>query len=117
MPRRHRLSGRESGRAGTKAEKSTKQSNPWLSRSLKDEWLRRIQIPLRRDAMQRELECYKRWFEEHRPHQSLGGKTPREFYDGCEQSTPADAKRPLKLVVRFHEGRRALPIVELKNAA
>jgi putative transposase len=87
-------------------------------RSLKDEWLRRIQVPFRREAMQRELAWYKRWFEEHRPHQSLGGRTPREVYDGIEVETPTvESTRPLELVVNFHGGRRALPIVELKNAA
>jgi putative transposase len=87
-------------------------------RSLKDEWLRRIQVPFRRDAMQRELAWYKRWFEEHRPHQALEGRTPREVYAGFEAETPpVDVARPLELVVHFHGGRRVLPIVELKNAA
>jgi hypothetical protein len=68
--------------------------------------------------MQRELACYKTWFETHRPHQSLAGKTPREFYDGSAiEPAPVDRNHPIELVVNLHEGRRELPIVEVKNVA
>jgi hypothetical protein len=89
--------------------------------SLKDEWLRRILIPLDRDAMQRDLSCYFDWFARQRPHQGLDGRTPQEVYDGV----PVVAREKLKasevprsqLVVSFHEGRKQLPIVELRQAA
>jgi transposase InsO family protein len=89
-------------------------------RSLKEEWLRRIRIPLTRRAMHRELTSYARWFETHRPHQGLGGSTPLEV-SGAPTSATAerpiiDRLRPFDLVVRFHEGRRQLPIVELRQA-
>ena len=48
------------------------------SRSLRARWLRRIQVPLRREAMRHENSTYVRWYEEYRPHQGLGGQTPRE---------------------------------------
>ena len=87
-------------------------------RSLKDEWLRRIHVPLRRDAMRRDLDCYQRWFERYRPHQGLGGRTPHEIYNDAESPLPVvDTGSPLELVVHYHEGRRELPIIELKNAA
>ena len=93
--------------------------------SLKEEWLRRILVPLRRDAIRRELSCYFRWFEQHRPHQGLGGRTPKEVYDGLPETgreTKMETLKPptiprLDLVVRFHENRRQLPIVEIKRAA
>ena len=92
--------------------------------SLKDEWLRRIFVPLRRDAMRRELASYVSWFAEHRPHQGLDGRTPNEVYDGrpaCDVASQAQQKPPAicpcELVVRLHEGRRQLPIVELRRAA
>ncbi len=89
--------------------------------SLKDEWLRRILVPLDRDAMQRDLSCYFDWFTRQRPHQGLDGRTPQEVYDG--EPVVAKEKREAKeiprteLLVRFHEGRRQLPIVELRRAA
>ncbi len=109
-------------------------------RSLKDEWLRRIAVPLRRDAMRRELSCYVAWFHELRPHQGLSGRTPVEVYDGLEPANtaarmeprprwPTDsrcalpsaklASRPRGLVlnVTFHGGSPHLPVAELKEAA
>ncbi len=89
--------------------------------SLKDEWLRRILVPLDRDAMQREMSLYLDWFARHRPHQGHDGCVPQEVYDG--EPVVAKEKREAKeiprteLLVRFHEGRRQLPIVELRRAA
>ena len=92
--------------------------------SLKDEWLRRIVVPLSRETMRRELALYSSWFAEHRPHQGLDGSTPNEVYDGrpaCDVAIK-EKQKPTKiprreLVVRFYEGRRQLPIVELRRAA
>jgi len=109
-------------------------------RTFKDEWLRRIAVPLRRDAMRRELSCYLTWFHELRPHQGLGGRTPIEVYDGrhpanetprteprlrrpldsaCALPAAKISSRPsrLRLNVNFHGGSRHLPVVELKDAA
>ena len=92
--------------------------------SLKDEWLRRIVVPLSQEAMRRELDSYASWFAEHRPHQGLDGRTPNAIYDGrpvCKlashpQQMPKTIPRR-ELVVRYHQGRRQLPIVELRRAA
>ena len=87
--------------------------------SLKEEWLRRILVPLDRDAMQRELACYSEWFERWRVHQGLGGETPRDVFEGrptVEKTRPKATAIPRsELVVRFHEGRGQLPIVEIKR--
>jgi putative transposase len=109
-------------------------------RSLKEEWLRRGVVPLRRESMRRHVSSYLGWYFEFRPHQGLGGRTPKEVY---ERRRPANKRarwepRPkwpkaspcatprakpkrsppfrLAVVVRFHEGSRHLPIVELKRA-
>ena len=92
--------------------------------SLKDEWLRRISIPLSQEAMRRELASYASWFAEYRPHQGLDGRTPHEVYNGTLPSevasqgdqTPQTIPRR-NLVVHFHDDRRQLPIVELRRAA
>lgn len=102
-------------------------------KSLKDEWLRRMIVPLRLGAMRSELSVYTSWFNEHRPHQALDGCTPREIYEdpalldpspctGARQtrSTIHNVTKPhprLTLVVTYHEGRRLVPIIELKRAA
>ena len=110
-------------------------------KSLKDEWLRRIMIPFTRERMRREVRLYASWYSEHRPHQSLGGKTPEEVYAGCKAANEKPRWEPrarwpsespcaqpstevreakssrVELVLRFHGKRRQLPIVELKQAA
>ncbi len=89
--------------------------------SLKDEWLRRIFVPLRREDLRREIILYLTWFAEFRPHQGLDGRTPNEVFEerpAVEQAKPKAKEIPRsELVVRFHEGRRQLPIVELRRAA
>jgi transposase InsO family protein len=52
-------------------------------RSLKDECTRRIVVPLAPKAFDTELLFYLDWYNEHRPHQSLAGRTPNEVYDGA----------------------------------
>jgi transposase InsO family protein len=100
-------------------------------KSLKDEWLRRLVIPLRLEAMRKELSVYSSWFNEHRPHQAFAGCTPREIYEGavplnqarCSDLRPARRAQNhtvpgrLRLAVTYHEGRRHLPIIELKRVA
>ena len=39
---------------------------------------RRILVPFRLAAMRDELGCYATWFNEHRPHEALRGRTPLE---------------------------------------
>lgn len=56
-------------------------------RSLKDEWTRRIDIPLESVQFQAMLNLYQYWFNEHRPHEYLGNRTPSEVYQ--EADTPA----------------------------
>jgi putative transposase len=109
--------------------------------SLKNECTRTIQVPLRMDAFQLELTYFTQWYNHSRPHSSLYGKTPHEVYHGllpaCERprfeprvrwprSAPCAAPpasvaghrgAPIRLDVRHHQGRKHLPIIELKTAA
>ena len=89
--------------------------------SLKDEWLRRILVPINRESLRRDIRCYLEWFAQHRPHQGIDGRTPNEVYDGVpvvEKARPEPKELArLELIIRFHEGRRQLPIVELRQAA
>ena len=100
-------------------------------KSLKDQWLRSLIIPLRLEAMRNDVSAYVSWFNEHGPHQSLDGCTPRELH---EDRIPANQVRRLEprakwpvhqddavfcvrltLSTSYYEGRRHL--IELKQAA
>ncbi len=94
-------------------------------------------MPYLREAMQRELNLATGWYNSHRPHTWLGGKTPDEVYQG---EFPANRRprfeprprwprgspcaRPWALVrgspahrfelkVKFFNGRKHLPVVSL----
>jgi len=110
-------------------------------RSMKDECTRRILVPLRLNAMRLELSLYADWYNEHRPHDWLEGTTPREVYDGifpknanprfeprwrwppesrcAAPQTSVKEKRGVRLhlVIGYLEGRKHLPVIELRKAA
>jgi putative transposase len=110
-------------------------------RSVKSECTRQVLVPLGLGSMRRELSLYVVWFNEHRPHQALDGRTPNEVYaglapanatlrfeprsswpaEGSCASPHAEIRGPrggkLTLVVGYLEGRKHLPIVELRRAA
>ncbi|UCE60064.1 MAG: DDE-type integrase/transposase/recombinase [Phycisphaerales bacterium] len=112
-----------------------------LIRTTKDEATRRIFVPLRRVDLRRELTSFFAWYNEHRPHTTLKGKTPNEVYShlrpanrrprieprkrwprraSCAEPHTLVAGQPgdgFTLEVKFHNGRRHLPIVSLKRAA
>jgi transposase InsO family protein len=110
-------------------------------RSLKNEYTRQILIPLTHRVMRREIALYVTWYNRHRPSTALGGKTPFEVYGHLPpaNSKPRFEPRPLwprhspcaspqtgvsgargtklRLVVGYLEGRRHLPIIEVRKAA
>jgi transposase InsO family protein len=110
-------------------------------RSMKNEYTKRILIPLRLDAIRRELGSYVIWYNMHRPGQALGGRTPWEVHAGFRPAnatprfetrrdwptggpcaSPQTAIRgrrgtKLTLVLGYVNGRRHLPVVELRKAA
>ena len=110
-------------------------------RTLKDECTRRIAVPVRRRDMRRELICHLDWYNEHRPHDYLDGRTPNEVYHDrpAANETPRIEVRPywppgascaapaapvagkvgqkVELVVSYHAGRKYLPVIRLKRVA
>ncbi|KKL19357.1 hypothetical protein LCGC14_2466280, partial [marine sediment metagenome] len=110
-------------------------------RTLKDECTRRIAVPLRRRDMRRELICHLDWYNEHRPHDYLVGRTPNEVYHDrpAANEAPRIEPRPhwprqspcaapaapvagevgqkVELVVSYHAGRKYLPVIRLKRVA
>jgi transposase InsO family protein len=110
-------------------------------RTLKESLRRLPVIPLSRRSAQRELDLIAGWYNEHRPHETLGGCTPNEvFYNRlpanrrpryesrkrwprgspCAQPWALVRGRPgarLELELTHHGGRRHLPIVTLRRVA
>jgi hypothetical protein len=93
-------------------------------------------VPMRMTRFEEELAAYVGWYNEHRPHQGLSGLTPAERLGGVSPErrvrfatrprcrARGDPRRPrpracraLELRVDFIEGRRHLPVVELRKVA
>jgi len=100
-------------------------------RSMKQDALGRILVPLSLGGMRREVRAYSVWYNDHRPHTTLGGRAPR---DVCEKKRRRRRFEPrarwprgplrrgnagdrLRVVVSYVEGRRHLPVIELRRAA
>jgi transposase InsO family protein len=102
-------------------------------RSMKQECTRCLLVPLSLTAMRREIRLYATWYNTVRPHMALAGKTPREAYVGQVAKRRRFEPRPrwphqsrrrrnhdsgkLRLVVSCVEGRKHLPVIELRRAA
>ena len=110
-------------------------------RTLKEEGLRRILVPLTLGKMREEANAIIAWYNTCRPHTTLGGRTPEERYrritavcrrprfeprphwpDGSRCAAPPVKVRGepgtrLQLMVDFHQGRKHLPVVTLKRVA
>jgi putative transposase len=101
-------------------------------RSMKQECTRIILIPMTLAAMRRELRLYVSWYNTFRPHMALAGRTPQEAYSGRTlnrrrfEPRPNWPHRPLRcrnggdkfrLAVSYIEGRKHLPVIELRRAA
>jgi transposase InsO family protein len=110
-------------------------------RTMKDEWLRRIVVPLAMASFRSGLALYARWHNRHRPHTALAGRTPEERY----RRVPAACRRPrleprrdwpkdsgcaappaklrvradagLQLLLTWLDRQKHLPIVTLKRVA
>ena len=98
-------------------------------------------IPLRRTSFRSELVMIAQWYNEDRPHVTLGGRTPNEVYErrfsanrkprieprprwprgsSCAKPWALVGGKPgqrFDATVSFHKGRRHLPVVMLKRAA
>ncbi len=58
-------------------------------------------IPYRRERFLQELAAIVEWYNQHRPHEWLGGKTPDEVYYGCH---PANRKPRFEVRSRWPRG-------------
>lgn len=110
-------------------------------RTMKDEGTRRILIPQRRRDIRQELNRFFTWYNAHRPHTALEGRTSNEVYFRLAPANRRPRIEPRKrwprrspcagprtliagqpgdrftLEVGFHGSHRHLPVVVLKRAA
>lgn len=101
-------------------------------RSMKQECFYRLPfLPLTMAGMRRELTAFCTWYNEHRPHTTLEGRTPDEIATGRLRQVRRIEPRPywrhrshgcdrgdgLTLDVSYVDGRKHLPVVELRRAA
>ncbi len=88
--------------------------------TMKNECTRQIFIPLNRCSFRNELLFFADWYNIHRPHMTLGARTPNEVYSGMPsevQTLKINRNRTIHLHVDFLHGRKHLPVVSLKHAA
>ena len=65
-------------------------------RTMKDEATRRILISQRKARFRSELNSFFSWYNEHRPHATLHGKTPNEVYLGLRPANRRPRIEPRK---------------------
>jgi hypothetical protein len=104
--------------------------NPYCERvvgSLRRECLDHV-IVLNEAHLRRILSSFADYYNEHRPHPKLGGRTPAEISSGrlrqCRRIEPRPRWRRapvgcspgigLKLDVNYVDGRKHLPVIELR---
>ena len=110
-------------------------------RSMKSECTRAILVPFSTAAFEREIHHYVLWFDENRPHERFGARTPDEIYFGCMPAARKPRFEPrarwprrspcaqpqalvrgrpgavVELRVGYRAGRKHLPLVTLKRVA
>jgi len=101
-------------------------------RSMKDECTRCLLVPMSLAGMRREIHLYTTWYNTQRTHMGLGGKTPQGVYEGRARRGQRFEPRPrwphqphrrktggdrFRLHVTYIEGRKHLPVIELRRAA
>lgn len=110
-------------------------------KTFKEEYIRSISIPLRLEDFRTEVRWIVEYYNGHRPHTFLNGRTPNE---ACSPNIPANITprfeprkrwpaeskcaapqaslkdepgKKFRLHISYYEGRKYLPIVELKAVA
>ena len=83
-------------------------------------WLRITVVPIGARPLQHRLDDYRTWYNQHRPHASLAGRTPDEAWERIELPTPIPIRATdLDAIViqvrrQSYRGDRALPIITIR---
>ncbi len=99
---------------------------------MKQECTRWLLVPLTLAGIRHEIRLYAIWYDTKRPHMALTGRTPHDVYTARAlkprrlEPRPNWPHRPARcrpggdrftLDVSYIEGRKHLPVVELRRAA
>jgi transposase InsO family protein len=82
-------------------------------------WWRLVLTGLTLRSIQRRVDDFEAWFNEHRPHGALGGLTPEEAWDGHVLPKPVsirgrDQLQPrIEIRRRHYHGDPRLPVIEI----
>ena len=82
-------------------------------------WWRLVLTGLTEKGIQRRLDDFKAWFNEHRSHSALQGRTPQEAWEGCVLPEPVpirarDRLQPqIEIRRRHYRGDPRLPVIEM----
>ena len=82
-------------------------------------WWRLVLTGLTHRGIQRRLDDFGAWFNEHRPHSALHGRTPQEAWEGCvlPEPIPIRARDHLQPRIgirrRHYHGDPRLPVIEI----
>ena len=85
-------------------------------------WLRVAVLPLGIASLQRRLDRYRTWYNEHRPHAALDSRTPEEAWQGVDSPDPipirvTDSEEiAVQVQRRSCRGDAALPIITIRVA-
>ena len=82
-------------------------------------WWRLVLTGLTQRGIQRRLDDFGAWFNEHRPHSALHGRTPQEAWEGrvLPEPVPIRARKHLQPEIGIHcrycHGDPRLPVIEI----
>ena len=85
-------------------------------RTMKVEFARGLFLFRSLRSIDRDLAAYREWFNESRPHQALGQRTPDEVHF-AEDTAATVVPLRARLVVECLGGHRDLPVLRLRAAA
>ncbi len=97
-----------------------------MIKSIKYLWTNLIIVSSAREKFQKQLELFRTWYNSHRPHGSLAGRTPYEVYFDVKEleamdgrKSPPKAPKGREAGCEAHAGQRSkrLPVVEIVEAA
>ena len=88
-------------------------------RSMKSEWATTWLCWAARPVLERRLREWVTWYNEHRVHRGIGGRTPLEVERGTRRRKPLDVKRDDRWILERQDlfGQKHMPVYRLKRAS
>jgi hypothetical protein len=86
---------------------------------MKSEWATLWLCWAARPVLERRLREWVEWYNDHRPHQGVEGRTPREVEKGKRRRALLEVRRQDRWLLErtLLYGQRTMPVYELKRAS